>query len=256
MLKENFLLNKLKSGKPVLGTWSIIPSVVLADVLASSGLDFIIIDREHGPVTFETAQAMSIACESRKVSPVMRVGDIDKAFIQNALDIGVHAIQVPNITNREEAEKVVHFSKYPPVGDRGFSPFTRAGNFSMENSRLLTEVANDNTLVVLNVEGVEAIQNIEEILTIDYVDVIFVGLFDLSKALGIPGDVDNPKLLESLSQIVQRAKSCGKFVGTIATTPKNLDYFLKIGVMYLVYSVDCHVIRSAYASLVDSIKQD
>jgi len=256
MLKENYLLNKLNAGSPVLGTWATIPSVVTADILASSGLDFIIIDREHGPITFETAQAMSIACESRKVSAVMRVGDVDKAFIQNALDIGVHGVQVPNIINRDEAEKVVYFSKYPPIGDRGFSPFTRAGGYSMENSRLLVEKANSNTLVILNVEGVEAIQNIDQILALDGVDVIFVGLFDLSKALGIPGDVGNPRLLEFLSRIIQRANYHGKFVGTIATTPENLEYFVKIGVMYLVYSVDCHVMRSAYASLIDIIKRD
>jgi hypothetical protein len=83
MLRTNFLREHLRAGKPVLGTWLVIPSVVTVDIIASTGVDFVIIDREHGPITFETAQEMAIACESRGVSPVMRVGDIERSFIQN-----------------------------------------------------------------------------------------------------------------------------------------------------------------------------
>ena len=123
MLKKNYLIQKLNDGLPVLGTWIVIPSVESVDIIGSTGLDFVIIDREHGPISFETAQKMCIACESRNISPIMRVGDIEKSFIQNAMDIGVHGIQIPNISNKEDAQNVVKYSKYPPIGDRGFSPF-------------------------------------------------------------------------------------------------------------------------------------
>jgi len=129
MIKENFILHKLNSGQAVLGTFVITPSVVSVDIIASTGIDFVIIDREHGPISFETAQQMAIACESRGVSPIMRVGDIELSFIQNALDIGMHGIQIPNIDTRQNAQDVIKFAKYPPEGERGFSPFTRAGNY-------------------------------------------------------------------------------------------------------------------------------
>ncbi|SVE15717.1 uncharacterized protein METZ01_LOCUS468571, partial [marine metagenome] len=106
MIKRNFVLNKLKKNKAVIGTWIVVPSIISVDIITSTGLDFVIIDREHGPISFETAQEMIIACESRGVSPIMRVGDIEKSFIQNALDIGNHGIQIPNISNKIEAEKV------------------------------------------------------------------------------------------------------------------------------------------------------
>ena len=89
MRNKNYLKDKLAAGEPVIGTWSIIPSAISTDVIASTGLDFIIIDSEHGPINFETAQNMVMACESRGVSPVMRVGKIDEADILKALDIGV-----------------------------------------------------------------------------------------------------------------------------------------------------------------------
>ena len=130
MRNKNFLKEKLISGQPVIGTWSIIPSAVTTDIIASTGLDFIIIDSEHGPISFETAQNMVMACESRGVSPVMRVGTIDEGDILKALDIGVQAIQIPNISCKQDMVKIINFSKYPQLGNRGFSLFTRAGNYS------------------------------------------------------------------------------------------------------------------------------
>ena len=136
MIKNNHIKEKLKNNIPVIGTWIIVPSINNIDIICSSGIDFII-DREHGPITFETTQEMAIACDSRNVSPLMRVGDIEKSYIQNALDIGVHGIQIPNIETKKDALKVISYSKYPPVGDRGFSPFTRAGDYTNLNSKKL-----------------------------------------------------------------------------------------------------------------------
>jgi 4-hydroxy-2-oxoheptanedioate aldolase len=132
MRRKNFIKEKLISGQPVIGTWSIIPSPVTADIIASTGLDFFIIDSEHGPISFETAQNMVMASESRGVSPVMRVGTINEGDILKALDIGVHVIQIPNINCKQDVVKIIDFSKYLPLGNRGFSPFTRAGNYSQK----------------------------------------------------------------------------------------------------------------------------
>jgi len=249
MIKKNFIRDKLYDGQSVVGTWAIIPSVVHADIITSTGLDFVIIDREHGPISFETAQQMAMACVSNGASPIMRVGDIDKAAIQNVLDIGMHGVQIPNIENAAHANEVIDYSKFPPLGSRGFSPFTRAGGFSMQNASTLMQTANDNTLVILNVEGLEAVNAIDDILSIPGVDVIFVGLFDLSKALGIPGDVDNPILIDTLQNIVEKASRRDKFVGTISTNSERLCSFREMGVKYMVHSVDCEVLHSAYSSV-------
>ncbi len=254
MLKENFLKKKLASGKPTIGTWVVVPSQTNVEIYSSAGLDFLIIDQEHGPINFETAQAMCTSCELHETSPLMRIGDINKAFIQNALDIGVHGIQIPNIESKNDAKKVIEYSKYPPVGDRGLSPFTRAGNFNGDNAKKLTEKANDNTLTILNIEGRGAVDNLDEILEVKDFDVIFVGLFDLSKSLGIPGEVNNPLVLKNLDEIIKKTHKINKSVGTIATSHETLKMFCDMGATYLVYKVDCDVIRDSYHEVVNLIK--
>jgi len=256
MLRKNHLLEKLHSGQAVLGTWIMMPSPLSVDIIASTGVDFVIIDREHGPISFETAQEMAMACESRGVSPVMRVGDIERSFIQNALDVGMHGIQVPNVDTQQNAIDVVKFAKYPPMGDRGFSPFTRAGNYSIHNSTTLTQNANQNTAVILNIEGKDAIRNFDEILMVENADVYFVGLFDLSKALGMPGEVAHPKVIEALEEIITKTEAAGKYVGTIATSQEKMQLFLQMGVKYMVYLVDCEILRSGYESIVNSFQQE
>jgi 4-hydroxy-2-oxoheptanedioate aldolase len=246
MLRENFLKKKLQEGKAVLGTWAVIPSPVTADIMASAGLDFVIIDNEHGPISFETAQQMVIACESRGVSPVMRVGGIHEDDILRALDIGVHAVQVPNVDSRQGVLDIIKASKFPPIGNRGFSPFTRAGSYSRSTGAELALVGNDNTLVAINVEGKEAIENIDEILEIDALDIIFIGLFDLSKALGIPGQVDDPRLLNYLEALTKKINLAGKYAGTIATSKEKMHQFLDLGMKYIVYLVDCDMLRATY----------
>jgi 4-hydroxy-2-oxoheptanedioate aldolase len=251
MLRKNFLKEKLQRGDVVLGTWAIIPSAVTVDIISSAGLDFVIIDAEHGPISFETAQEMVISCESREVSPVMRVGNVNETDILKAMDIGVHCIQIPNIRTKQDVLHLVKFAKYPPVGDRGFSPFTRAGNYSIENSTILTTKANENTLVAINVEGKEAIEHIDEILEIEAIDIIFIGLFDLSKALGVPGEVTNKKVLDHFANLTKKINAKDKVVGTIATKESDIEDFVAMGLRYIVYLVDCDMLRASYQRIKD-----
>lgn len=250
MLRTNFLKEKLKSGKAILGTWANIPSVVVSDIIASAGVDFIIIDSEHGPITFETAQKMIIACESRGVSPVMRLSGVKEEEILKALDIGAHCLQIPNITSKAEIEQIVGMAKYPPIGNRGFSPFTRAGGYSYENSQALIRSGNENTLIAVHVEGREAIANISDFLAVKELDIIFIGLFDISKALGIPGQVKDPKVQEILISLAEQINKAGKYPGTIATDADELEKFINAGIKYITYSVDCEMLGRSYKKAV------
>jgi 4-hydroxy-2-oxoheptanedioate aldolase len=250
MLKINFLKEKLQAGKTVLGTWSVIPSPVVADVIAAAGVDFLIIDSEHGPINFETAQNMVMACESRGVSPVMRLWGVNEGEILKALDIGAHCVQIPNVTCRAEIEAVVRMAKYPPAGNRGFSPFTRAGAYTHENAARLTASANENTLICVHIEGKAAIDNISEFLAIKELDIIFIGLFDISKSLGIPGQVNDPRVQQILADLSARIVKAGKYPGTIATDAAQLEKFMAAGVKYITYSVDCEMLGRSYKKAV------
>jgi len=254
MLNNNYIKNKLKNGDTVLGTWSVLPSTEATDVICSSGLDFIIIDSEHGPISFETAQNMAMVCDSRDVSPIMRVPSIDESNILKSLDIGMHGIQIPNIESRENVEEIVKYAKYPPLGERGFSPFTRSGNYSNKGEPV-TEIANENTLIGINIESETAIKNIDQILMVKELDIVFIGLFDLSKSLGIPGDVLNPKVQNKLEELTIKIIDSGKYAGTIATDIESLIKYESIGIKYLLYLVDSVMLKAAYELPVNELNK-
>ena len=249
-MKKNFLKEKFEKNLITIGTWNIINSPMVVEVIASSGIDFIVIDAEHGSINYETAQTMVSICEGYNVTPIMRVGEINESLILRALDIGVHGIQLPDVVTVEDAQNVVKYSKYPPIGVRGFTPYSKAGLYDVRNGPVLPKIANENVIVIINVEGEEAFSNLNEIAKTDGVDVIFIGLFDLSKSLGIPGEVENTRVTQKLNEAIKVIHGNNKKVGSIATNIKMLETLKTKGIDYLTYSVDTGVIKESYEHMV------
>jgi 4-hydroxy-2-oxoheptanedioate aldolase len=162
----------------------------------------------------------------------------------------MHGVQLPNITTKQDALDFVRYAKYPPMGIRGFSPYTKAGQYDVKNGPILTKKANDNTLLIANVEGEDGIVNLEEIVQVEGIDVIFIGLFDMSKSLGVPGEVEHPKVLETLDKAIAMIHAHGKKVGSIASNMNMLKKLQAKGIDYLTYSVDTGMIKESYQSLV------
>lgn len=250
MLFRNFLLEKIQNQQPVLGTWSIYSSSSLTETLSLTGLDFIVIDREHGPVSHESALTMVMACERHQVSPVMRVSELSLSEVQRALDLGVHGIHVPNVETVEQVKALIEYAKYPPVGNRGFSPFTRASKYQAAFAKTQQKTANEKTLLCVHLEGKKAIDNLDRFLQFPELDIIFLGLYDLSKSLGIPGDVQHPDVLRYLTKSTEKIRASGKIPGTIASTEEQIQQYLNYGVQYLTFSVDCDVISQSYSKAV------
>ena len=255
MLKKNSALSKLNDGQQIIGTWNIIPSPLVVDVICSTNIDFLIIDSEHGAVSFETAQTAAMVCESRGVSPIFRVGGVIEDQILRALDIGMHGIQVPNIRSVNEMKRLIELAKYPPMGRRGFSPYTRAGEFNKENSSRLTTEANTNTLLIVNVEDDFGLKNLNEIVEVEAIDVIFIGIFDLSKVLGVPGEVESSVVLNALKKATKVIHKSNKKVGSIASSPSMLGLLKNMGVDYITYSVDTGILRDGYSMVIDEWKK-
>jgi len=255
MFNKNFLLNKLSNNEQVIGTWNIINSPMLIDVIASSKLDFIIVDAEHGSFTYETAALMVSICEANEVSPIMRIGEINESKILRALDIGMHGIQIPNIRTSKDAENFIKFAKYPPVGNRGFSPFTKAGLYDIGNAESLPEKANANSLLIVNIEDQFGLENIGAIAEIKEIDIIFIGLFDLSKSLGLPGQINNKKVLKKLQYAIDIVHKKNKKIGSIASSFEMMDTLKEFGVDYITYSVDTGVIKSAFKDILKKFRE-
>lgn len=250
MLKTNWLKEKLtQSDEACIGTWITTPSIDLTDLICSAGLDFVVIDSEHAPISFETAQHMAMACEARGTSPMLRIPGVDESYVLKGLEIGSHGLQVPNLGSAEDLERLVQFAKYPPIGQKGLSPFTRACDYYAANATKMTEVANANTLLSIHIEGEAGVNNIDSMLEVEGIDIYFLGLFDLSKYLGIPGQVDHPDLLGLFTNLVGKINASGKIAGAISNSEAQLNHFIEAGVRYITHSADCNLIRETYNSI-------
>ena len=245
---------KLKTCQPLIGTWITSPSPHSLSAICSSRIDFVILDQEHGAISNNDLLPLINTCKSYRVASLVRPPSIDKYAIQHALDQGADGIQVPNIENSEDAQKVVDYSKYPPNGTRGYSPFVPASDYVNNGSKWNVQM-NESLVTGINVEGNDAISNIEDILSIPKLDVVFIGLFDLSKALGIPGDVHDKKVTNKLKEVINEGKKRNISIGTIATSENHMKELIDLGINFIVYLVDMNVLKDAYSSINKSFKK-
>jgi len=247
MRKRNFFKEKIKAGKSIIGTWCILPSTATINVICSTSIDFIIIDMEHGPISFETAQEMVAIAESENCSPFIRPPDNSEASILRALDIGAHGIVAAHIDSKEAAEKIVSLVKYAPIGERGFSPFTRAGGYSMNAITTHAKNENANTAIVLILEGQAGLDNISDISTVKHIDAIYIGAYDLSQALGFPGQTEHPIVTKEVNRCVSYLQRRGIAAGSyVAKTSSDILKFKNMGMKLITFQVDVTALYHAY----------
>lgn len=238
------LKEKLKKGKFVLGTWCEIPSSELVNVLGKAGLDFVILDMEHGPMSFTDCSRMVLAAEVEGCSSLIRVSRNDESDILRVLETAPQGVVVPHIETLEDREMAIKHIKFWPAGSRSLNPYTRAGGYRVVPD--FTKSQNKNLLTCLIIEGESGIANIETIIDSPDVDIVYVGTYDISLSLGVPGDTKNPKVLRTLEKLIEVILRKKKIAGTMFHDESELKYLKKIGVKLLCYKVDTGVIFDAF----------
>ena len=253
MIKENFVKNKIKDNIPVIGTWNTLGSPLITEALASAKPDFLIIDFEHGPQNFHQIHNFVNACEKYDVSPLIRIpGNIDHLALQ-ALDQGAHGIVVPHIETKEEAVKFVNYIKYHPLGTRGFTPLTKAGGFSANEVEKYIEHANNFTLGMIIIESLKGLENLDEILQVEGIDIIFFGSFDLSQALGHPGQTRHPKVLEVITEGIDKVNRANKCAGAyLAQSDEDISWLLKMNLKLIIHELDSKILHDYMSKTVAS----
>lgn len=240
MQNSSLLKNKLADGKTVLGTWCEIPSPEFINVLAKAGLDFVIIDMEHGSCDFEQAGKMVVAAQVEGCSPIIRVPANSESAILRALELGTEGVIVPHVESAQERKRIIDAIKFPPIGIRSLNPYVRAGGY--KSTPNFTKEQNKNTLSAILVESLQGIENIEEIIDDDYLDVVYMGSYDISAALGIPGETRNPKVTEVLKKMTKIITKSKKTAACLFHNSDDLRFFKKIGVKFLCYKVDTGIV--------------
>ena len=223
------------------------------EVMGYAGLDYVIIDLEHGPNTIQTAQNLIRAAQVSGIFPIIRVKENCDSVMGEALDIGAGGLQIPQITTKSEAVAVINRVKFYPDGQRGVCRFVRAADYSAKDRFEYFTDAN-KSVIILQIEGTAGINNIDEILSVKGIDVIFVGPYDLSQSLGLTGQVDHPLVEEKMLEIVKKCEEKNITVGTFCDTPENAKKWQKNGVKYISYSVDAGIFYNAVNDLVKILK--
>jgi 2-keto-3-deoxy-L-rhamnonate aldolase RhmA len=206
----NRLRQRLAAGKTVIGTMLVeIRQPGIMTLLANAGFDFVLIDNEHGSFNVETIADLSRAARDLGVTPVVRIPELTYAHVAQSLDGGAQAIMLPRVTAREQVEECVRYMKYPPEGRRG--AVLARGHTAFRVGPLADTLAgmNRETFLVIQIETAEAVDRLDDLLTVPGVDAALIGPTDLSLALGVPGKMDDPKLVGAIERTLAACAAHG-----------------------------------------------
>jgi len=251
---ENLLKTRLYNGETVFGTWSMLPSSFVIDVIACTGVDFVIIDLEHGSIPLSTAEEMVRAAQVNNCQPIIRVGDSNENTILHALETGSNAVLVPHISTPDEAEHISKSTKYFPEGSRGLSPYTRNHGYSHSDISESLRRANQNVLTGILVEGKEGIANLPRILEVNGIDLVYLGIYDISQSVGYPGEIDHPVVVENMKKCFEQIRMAGKIAGTFSRDIGNSRFLKSIGVQFIAYLVDSYALKAFYLNAISEFK--
>ncbi|MBB6448672.1 4-hydroxy-2-oxoheptanedioate aldolase [Geomicrobium halophilum] len=231
-------MKPLKLNQNNIGCFINIPSPGLAEMAALSGFDMIVPDMEHGAFTWTDLENMIRACEIAETPCVVRIPERRREYILKALDSGASGIQVPMIETKDQAEEVVSMAKYPPIGKRGVSFGQRAARYgTFSEKSLYMEKENKSTAVIIQIESLQAAENIDEILYVTGVDVIFIGPTDLAVSMGFGHDLQNRKVIEVIQKVKMKALLAGKVVGILGGSADLLRRYKDENINYLLTSI-------------------
>lgn len=250
---RNILKEKLKKGDPVIGTFVEIGHPDITEWLSRLGFDWILLDAEHGPLGYETLQRMMQSMKGSGCVPIVRPQWNDPVVIKRVLDIGAYGVLIPWVNSRDEAEKAVQACKYPPQGIRGYGP-RRAAMLDPDYFR----TANEQLLITVQVETQTALDNLDEILSVEGIDACYIGPYDLSCSLGfgIPPKWDDARYLAAFDRVLVSARQHGKAAGMFATFD-NIEWALEKGFTFnTVDDADVFLIRGAQMALDKTKKKD
>jgi 2-keto-3-deoxy-L-rhamnonate aldolase RhmA len=241
------LRTRLAAGPGLYGTFLNTGSLIVADVLAGCGYDCLMIDGEHSPVGFETALALTVACQGRGAAAMMRIADNDPVLMKRALDIGVDGVMVPVVSSRQEAERAVASFRYPPEGIRGMAAsVVRASGYGLHTEAYLAK-GRHQAILILQIETRAAVEAIDQIVAVEGIDMLFIGPYDLSANLGHLGEPDHPAARAAIGKVEAAAKRAGRWLGTIETKARPARALYGDGYRLVLGSADVAMLRESAA---------
>ncbi|KAB2329558.1 hypothetical protein F7731_22200 [Cytobacillus depressus] len=250
----NSMKRKLQEGKCVYGSWVRIPSPIVVEALGSVGFDFLHIDLEHSSIDLPMLDYMVLAGYSQDIQLIVRTASQNPADLYRIMDIGVSSFILPRIETAEQCAKLLQGIRYSPAGARGLGGPVRGNRWGVISLDQHMEEAEKETTVIVQIESKEGLANLDSILEVNGIDVIYIGPLDLSQALGYPGQVEHPIVQETIHSMVKTIRDKGIAVGIHASDTEQAKYWAEHGIQYFTVGMDVTLLQSAGLSLMNSLK--
>ncbi len=253
-MQHNRVKAALREDKAVAGPIiSEMRSIGGVKLMAAAGFDFLFLDMEHAMYDWETMLGLVQTALLCDIVPLVRPTDNIYSLVARALDSGALGVIIPRVETREQVEAAVSFAKYPPVGRRGAGGDGRNA-YVRKGVREAIEDANREGLVVVQIESAAALDNLEEIASVDGVDVLLIGPQDLSISLGCHGDFSHPDFMAAATRITEVGRKHGKAVGMVEKEPADMQRWHDMGMRFLVASSDSYMLLSSASQCVKGLK--
>ena len=236
-MKRNLVKEKLKAGQLTFGGWITIPHPALAEVMALSGFEFLVIDVEHGAISAESVQTLIQAMAATEVVPLVRLAGSQRMFVNQILDTGPGGVIIPMVNSREAAEEAVRAVRYPPEGARGIG-LGRAQGYNDGQRKDYLKVANELMLAAVQIEHRDAVAHVEEIVTLPGIDLIFIGPSDLSASMGHRDQPGHPEVTKAIEKVVRIARRAQVPLGIPIGTPEEVAVRVRQGFQFLHLGLD------------------
>lgn len=248
------LRERLAVGAPVLGTWvnTADPSVV--EILGATGFDLVVLDLEHGEFDPGSLPGLLRAADAVGCPALVRTSHLAPDQVARALDAGAAGVVVPNLEAPEQVARVVAAAHYPPSGTRGAAPNVRAARYGALPFAQYRERSERDVIVVPQVEGPNALDRVTDLLDVAGVDVLFLGPFDLSQHLGVPGRTDDPRVVQAMRSIVDAAGARGVATGTWAPSVAQARLWIEVGVRLVTVGSNTALLAEAAGRLVHELR--
>jgi 2-keto-3-deoxy-L-rhamnonate aldolase RhmA len=245
-MRPNPVKRKIASGGVAFGTLVLeFDSTGLARIAAAAGADFVLFDMEHSGWTVETVRRLMTASRAADVVPIVRPPGTQYQMISGPLDMGTMGLMLPMVESEEQARQIVRSAKYPPVGMRGAAFGVAHDDYSGGDVGDKMRTANEETLLIAQIETAGGLENVDRIAAVDGIDVVWIGQFDLTASLGIPGQFTHPDYLRALERVVDAATRHGKTAGFMTTSVEEGQSLLALGFRILAYWGDIWIYGEA-----------
>lgn len=252
------LKERIKNDRLVVGSWINTCSPVVGELMATAGFDFLTVDVEHSAVDLPQAQSIFQAIRSGNpaCAPLVRMAGNVYAETKRFLDAGAAGVIAPFINSSEQAHELVRSVKYPPMGMRGVG-FCRANDYGLQFEKSVAN-ANDQTFVCIQIEHANALPNIDSILSVEGIDAVMIGPYDLSASLGITAQFDHPEMLDATRQILNACRKHGVAPGIHVVQPNPLEVLSRFqeGYRFIAFSLDITMLLRSCVQGLEHIRQN